>query len=224
MNPMARTGDSSNIARYAERGKPPGYVWADVLLRSDHRPAGGAVIRAKRPTSRLVIYRRGAGELTRSSYEPKTRPAPGPAGEDSNPPRPERTGGQVMRYLVIADDDQGATVAISPVAYEAAIGKQRRQVDDYGWTVRGTVRHWTRTDLARARHEGAGQTARSKVRACPVCDHVLEPALRVAGIYCPHCKPVITPDEPERAATVNRVAESAMDVIDRAVTDGHLPG
>jgi hypothetical protein len=129
-----------------------------------------------------------------------------------------------MRYLVIADDDQGATVAIGPVADEAAIGKLLRQVDDYGWRVRGTVRHRTRADFARARREGAGLTARPKVRACPVCDHVLEPALRVAGMCCPRCQQVITPDELERAAQVNRVAESAMDVIDRAVTDGYLPG
>jgi hypothetical protein len=62
-----------------------------------------------------------------------------------------------------------------------------------------------------------------RVLACPVCDHVLEPTLRAAGMYCPTCKRVITPRS-WSADRVSRLAEGLMDTIDRAVTDSYLPG
>jgi hypothetical protein len=75
---MVHAGDSSNLAFYAERGKPPGYVWAEVC-RNDFRTAGlGGLTRQRVPTFSFSVYRHGTGELARFTYEPKTRPANGP--------------------------------------------------------------------------------------------------------------------------------------------------
>ncbi len=60
------------------------------------------------------------------------------------------------------------------------------------------------------------------VRACPRCDHVLE--ARDGLPWCPRCGRPVLRDELDRAARVSRVIEGYQDVIDRAVTDGRLPG
>ena len=56
--------------------------------------------------------------------------------------------------LVAADDGQGASVVVGAVYDDAAIGKLRRDVDEYGWTSRGVTPHWTRADF------NAGQSGR----------------------------------------------------------------
>jgi len=60
------------------------------------------------------------------------------------------------------------------------------------------------------------------VKACPRCDHVLPDWLYAP--WCPRCRRHITRQELEDAAKVKAVTESAMDVIDKAVSDGTLPG
>jgi hypothetical protein len=77
VNPLVRTGSSANIAFYAERGRPPGYVWAEVL-RSDLIVAAGRTLVRKIPEFHLTIYRAGQGEIATARYLPKTRPAGGP--------------------------------------------------------------------------------------------------------------------------------------------------
>ena len=60
------------------------------------------------------------------------------------------------------------------------------------------------------------------IRACPRCDQVLE--MRHAILWCRRCGRPVLRDELERAAKVNRVIQGYQDAIDRAVTDGILPG
>ena len=67
--PLEHIGDSANLAFYAPRGRPPGYIWAEVC-RDDYRrtvPAFSVSVRAD-----------GTGEIARFTYEPRTRPAGGP--------------------------------------------------------------------------------------------------------------------------------------------------
>jgi len=60
------------------------------------------------------------------------------------------------------------------------------------------------------------------IRACPRCDHVLE--MRHGILWCPRCGRPVLRDELERAAKASRVIQGYQDTIDRAVTDGILPG
>jgi hypothetical protein len=78
IEPVEHTGDSANIAFYAPRVKPPGYVWAEVC-RNDFMPGalGAGLIRRPVPAFSFTVYRHGTGELARFTYEPKTRPANG---------------------------------------------------------------------------------------------------------------------------------------------------
>ena len=68
-NPLRHTGDSANVAYYAEENGP---VWAAVLRSASERRNGKIV--AKRPDYHVTVYRAGVGEVARVRYTPKTRP------------------------------------------------------------------------------------------------------------------------------------------------------
>lgn len=87
MRSLEHTGDSANIAYYRERGQEGevylerGKVFAHVL-RSDF---GGRVVNGERelvvypvPRFSFTVYVGGVGEVCSFSYEPKSKPAPGP--------------------------------------------------------------------------------------------------------------------------------------------------
>jgi hypothetical protein len=76
--PLDHTGDSANIAFYAERGRPDRYVLAEVL-RDDYEAAGdGSVTRREMPVFRIIIRRHRVGELSRFTHDPASAPASGP--------------------------------------------------------------------------------------------------------------------------------------------------
>lgn len=81
IRPLKHTGDSSNLAFYAERGQPPGYVYAEVLRSDFERNGRGGLKRRRVPVFSITVRRPGTGVIGRFAYEPKTRPAPGPLSE-----------------------------------------------------------------------------------------------------------------------------------------------
>lgn len=78
IEPLVYTGHSSNLAFYAERGKPPGYVWAEVCRNDVTQDGAGGLARLRVPTFSITIYKHGTGELRRMSYKPRARPPDGP--------------------------------------------------------------------------------------------------------------------------------------------------
>lgn len=77
IEPMAHTGDSSDLAFYAERRRRPGCIWAEVC-RNDFRSAPDAgVTRRLVPAFSVTVHKDGTGELGRFTYEPGTRPRAG---------------------------------------------------------------------------------------------------------------------------------------------------
>ena len=80
IRPLRNAGRSANITFYAEDGKPPGYVYAEVL-RNDMTRQGGRMVRRRVPTFWVTVRQPGRGEIASFRYEPATRPAPGPLSE-----------------------------------------------------------------------------------------------------------------------------------------------
>jgi hypothetical protein len=77
MKPLHHTGDSSNIAYYAEPTTHHGDVWCEVL-RNDYGHHKGELYTLARPVFHLTVYRIGWGEIARHAYRPRTDPGPGP--------------------------------------------------------------------------------------------------------------------------------------------------
>jgi hypothetical protein len=81
MNPLVHTGDSANIAYYAEEPKRDGYIWAEVL-RSDVYWTGSGQRRRSRvrahPRCYITVYRIGTGQLAERKYIPRNHVPPGP--------------------------------------------------------------------------------------------------------------------------------------------------
>lgn len=91
MRDLVHTGDSSNIAYYAEyeRGDPRrtqsgGFIWAEVL-RNDYQrsqknaPAGpgNPLVKRERPEFHIRVNRIGQGEIASRTYIPRNPVPPG---------------------------------------------------------------------------------------------------------------------------------------------------
>jgi hypothetical protein len=94
IKPLAHSGDSSNIAYYSEPETGNGNVWASVL-RNDFTHTDGRMQLRPLPAFHLSIYRIGTGEVARVTYNPKTKPAPGPL--------PARTVTRIVRSALAGD-------------------------------------------------------------------------------------------------------------------------
>lgn len=83
VRPLKHTGDSSNLAFYAESGdqRIPGHTWAEVCRDDVQRGPAGGLIRRAVPAFSVSVHKHGTGEVGRFLYEPKTRPAAGPLSE-----------------------------------------------------------------------------------------------------------------------------------------------
>jgi hypothetical protein len=82
MKPLAHTGDSSNIAYYAEFDngracRDRGDIWAEVLRSGLKRLKGTRTLVRVPPTFYVRVYRIGAGEITRKKYKPRKPVPPG---------------------------------------------------------------------------------------------------------------------------------------------------
>lgn len=73
--PLHHSGDSANIAYYVQ--EDPLGIWASVL-RSDHVHGSGTAVRRSRPVFRFTLHRDGNMKFADFTYEPLTKPAPGP--------------------------------------------------------------------------------------------------------------------------------------------------
>ena len=60
------------------------------------------------------------------------------------------------KRIVIAEDDGGNRLAIGPVYTDASADQLRRQVDDYGWTVRGVIPLQSLAQFTTTRRGGLG--------------------------------------------------------------------
>jgi hypothetical protein len=80
IKPLVHTGDSSNLAFYAEPGdqRIPGHTWTEVCRNDVQRGPGGGLVQRAVPTFSVSVHEHGTGETGRFTYEPKTKPAPGP--------------------------------------------------------------------------------------------------------------------------------------------------
>ena len=67
MKPLERTGSTANLTYYAERGRPDGSVWVEVLTSVLEKKDGRW--RARRvPVQHVTVYRLGVGEVASFSF------------------------------------------------------------------------------------------------------------------------------------------------------------
>lgn len=74
MNTLEHTGDSANIAYYAERGQKGQYIWAEVLSDTVRRGRKGLEPRPV-PVFYVRVTRFRAGQIAEFTYRPRRRPA-----------------------------------------------------------------------------------------------------------------------------------------------------
>ena len=81
MKDLRHTGDSANIAFYAEDVNPIGdvQIWAEIL-RDDFHHRDGRMQRRELPRFYITVYRRLHGQVARSRYFPRKPVPPGPLG------------------------------------------------------------------------------------------------------------------------------------------------
>ena len=83
MKPLKHTGDSANIAWYAEgQDQQDAYIYAEVLCDSVQRRAGGLAPRLI-PEFHIRVTRVGEGRIAEFTYRPR-RPRPDPAQRESS--------------------------------------------------------------------------------------------------------------------------------------------